>query len=162
MPTPPAHGDDPDAAEHAAPGRRRLTPPSRVLTFDGLVEGREHFAFTLGLGNRAGTPISAERSALPVVRLHSECLTGDVFDSQRCDCGAQLCETVERIADAGEFLLYLRQEGRGIGLSKDRRLRAAGRRPRHVRGQPGTRIRGGQASSLPRCRLLWAWSSCSC
>jgi GTP cyclohydrolase II len=50
------------------------------------------------------------------VRPHSECLTGDVFGSQRCDCGPQLREAVERITVAGGFLLYLRQEGRGIGL----------------------------------------------
>ena len=53
---------------------------------------------------------------MPLVRPHSECLTGDVFGSQRCDCGAQLREAVERIADSGGYLLYLRQEGRGIGL----------------------------------------------
>ena len=47
---------------------------------------------------------------------HSECLTGDVFGSARCDCGPQLREAVERIAEHGGFLLYLRQEGRGIGL----------------------------------------------
>jgi GTP cyclohydrolase II len=51
-----------------------------------------------------------------LVRVHSECLTGDVFGSQRCDCGAQLRESVERIAQVGGYLLYLRQEGRGIGL----------------------------------------------
>ena len=53
---------------------------------------------------------------MPLVRPHSECLTGDVFGSQRCDCGPQLREAVERIAEAGGYLLYLRQEGRGIGL----------------------------------------------
>ena len=52
----------------------------------------------------------------PLVRLHSECLTGDVFGSQRCDCGPQLRESVERISETGGYLLYLRQEGRGIGL----------------------------------------------
>ncbi len=52
----------------------------------------------------------------PLVRLHSECLTGDVFGSARCDCGPQLREAVERIAERGGVLLYLRQEGRGIGL----------------------------------------------
>ena len=52
----------------------------------------------------------------PLVRLHSECLTGDVFGSARCDCGPQLREAVERIAGDGGVLLYLRQEGRGIGL----------------------------------------------
>ena len=53
---------------------------------------------------------------VPLIRPHSECLTGDVFGSQRCDCGAQLREAVERVARAGGYLLYLRQEGRGIGL----------------------------------------------
>lgn len=59
---------------------------------------------------------AATETAVPLVRLHSECLTGDVFGSQRCDCGPQLREAVERISDAGGYLLYLRQEGRGIGL----------------------------------------------
>ena len=53
---------------------------------------------------------------MPLIRPHSECLTGDVFGSERCDCGPQLREAVERIAVAGGYLLYLRQEGRGIGL----------------------------------------------
>ena len=51
-----------------------------------------------------------------LIRPHSECLTGDVFGSERCDCGPQLREAVERIAAAGGYVLYLRQEGRGIGL----------------------------------------------
>jgi GTP cyclohydrolase II len=55
-------------------------------------------------------------SSVPLVRPHSECLTGDVFGSQRCDCGPQLREAVERIDAVGGYLLYLRQEGRGIGL----------------------------------------------
>jgi len=88
---------------------------ARVFTFDGLVDGREHLAF--GLGDRAGEFTPGDRgSRLPLVRLHSECVTGDVFGSQRCDCGPQMREAVERIAAAGGFLLYLRQEGRGIGL----------------------------------------------
>jgi GTP cyclohydrolase II len=87
---------------------------ARVLTFDGLLDGREHVAF--GLGVRAAAVTSAGHGTTPLVRLHSECLTGDVFGSQRCDCGPQLREAVERIADSGGFLLYLRQEGRGIGL----------------------------------------------
>src|SRR6188472_1997176 len=88
---------------------------ARVFTFDGLADGREHLAF--GLGDRA-TDITADshQGPTPLVRPHSECLTGDVFGSQRCDCGAQLREAVELIADAGGYLLYLRQEGRGIGL----------------------------------------------
>jgi GTP cyclohydrolase II len=80
---------------------------TQVVTFDGLVDGAEHLA--LGLGRWPGR-------AEPLVRPHSECLTGDVFGSQRCDCGPQLREAVERIAAVGGILLYLRQEGRGIGL----------------------------------------------
>jgi GTP cyclohydrolase II len=88
--------------------------PARVFSFDRLVDGQEHLAF--GLGDRAAALTSAGRESLPLVRPHSECLTGDVFGSQRCDCGPQLREAVERIADSSGFLLYLRQEGRGIGL----------------------------------------------
>lgn len=51
-----------------------------------------------------------------LVRVHSECLTGDVFHSQRCDCGPQLNAAMKRISEEGGVLLYLRQEGRGIGL----------------------------------------------
>jgi GTP cyclohydrolase II len=87
---------------------------ARVFSFDGLVDGQEHLAFALG--DRAAGVTSADSGAVPLVRPHSECLTGDVFGSQRCDCGAQLREAVERIADSGGYLLYLRQEGRGIGL----------------------------------------------
>jgi len=78
---------------------------ARVVSFDGLADDREHLALRLGHRHRD-----------PLVRVHSECLTGDVLGSARCDCGPQLRESVERIADAGGYLLYLRQEGRGIGL----------------------------------------------
>jgi GTP cyclohydrolase II len=88
--------------------------PARVFSFDGLVDGHEHLAF--GLGDRAAAATLGGREPPPLVRPHSECLTGDVFGSQRCDCGAQLREAVERIADSSGYLLYLRQEGRGIGL----------------------------------------------
>jgi GTP cyclohydrolase II len=85
----------------------------RLFTFDNLIDGREHVA--LGLGRYADDVRNVDTSA-PLVRPHSECLTGDVFGSQRCDCGPQLREAVERITDSGGYLLYLRQEGRGIGL----------------------------------------------
>src|SRR4051812_28891625 len=88
--------------------------PTRVFTFDGLVDGQEHLAF--GLGDRAAAVTSSTPGCTPLIRPHSECLTGDVFGSQRCDCGPQLRESVERIAEVGGYLLYLRQEGRGIGL----------------------------------------------
>jgi GTP cyclohydrolase II len=78
------------------------------------VDGREHVA--LGLGDRAGRLAPGPQARPALVRPHSECLTGDVFGSQRCDCGAQMREAVERICDEGGYLLYLRQEGRGIGL----------------------------------------------
>src|SRR5664279_3019334 len=109
----------------AATIRAQLTVPlrfvdgyattARVFTFDGLVDGREHLGF--GLGDRAG-PLTPDTlvGPPPLVRPHSECLTGDVFGSQRCDCGPQMREAVELIANTGGFLLYLRQEGRGIGL----------------------------------------------
>ncbi|WP_306214465.1 GTP cyclohydrolase II [Actinoplanes sp. RD1] len=104
----------------AASIRTRVTVPlrfadgyattARVFTFTGLADGREHLA--LGLGDWE----QAIADGAPLVRPHSECLTGDVFGSQRCDCGPQLREAAERITEAGGLLLYLRQEGRGIGL----------------------------------------------
>jgi GTP cyclohydrolase II len=78
---------------------------AEVVTFHGLVDDAEHLALIFG-----------EPTTNPLVRLHSECLTGDVFGSARCDCGPQLREAVQRIDSAGGVLLYLRQEGRGIGL----------------------------------------------
>ncbi|TDT96008.1 GTP cyclohydrolase II [Streptomyces sp. 846.5] len=83
------------------------TVDAELVTFHGLTDGLEHLAVRLG---------DPDRAAVPLVRLHSECLTGDVFGSARCDCGPQLREAVERIAGTGGYLLYLRQEGRGIGL----------------------------------------------
>ena len=86
--------------------------PARLTTFHGLVDGREHVA--IGLGSRAvGDPRPV---GVPLVRLHSECLTGDVLGSARCDCGPQLQEAIGRISSSGGYLLYLRQEGRDIGL----------------------------------------------
>lgn len=78
-----------------------------------LYPGEEHLAIHLGLGSNKN----------PLVRLHSECLTGDVFGSLRCDCGDQLDHAMKMIAERGEgVLIYLKQEGRGIGLSE--KLRA--------------------------------------
>ncbi|WP_329132771.1 GTP cyclohydrolase II [Streptomyces sp. NBC_01476] len=112
-----ASNDSVAAALPAAGIRTKVRVPLRfadgwgttadVFTFTGLVDGKEHLAFGLGAYEAAGTPL---------VRPHSECLTGDVFGSERCDCGPQLREAVELIAETGGYLLYLRQEGRGIGL----------------------------------------------
>ena len=72
--------------------------------------GKEHLAFTLGSW-RKDEPV--------LVRLHSECFTGDVLGSLRCDCGDQLNAAIAEIARAGSgALVYLRQEGRGIGLEE--------------------------------------------
>lgn len=81
--------------------------PSAMVTFDGLVDGLEHLAVTFG---------DAATQRRPLVRIHSECLTGDVFGSARCDCQAQLRESIAVMHRTGGILLYLRQEGRGIGL----------------------------------------------
>lgn len=75
-----------------------------------IPEDKHHLAMVLG------TP---DKQDAPLVRVHSECLTGDVFGSLRCDCGSQLHEALERIAEEGHgVVVYMRQEGRGIGLSQ--------------------------------------------
>ena len=108
-----ARRDDPHPGDRAAAVRRRLRHDrARVhLRRAGRRPGAPRVR-----PRRPGRRTPAGRAPAPLVRPHSECLTGDVFGSQRCDCGPQLREAVERIADAGGFLLYLRQEGRGIGL----------------------------------------------
>ena len=83
---------------------------AEVFSFHGLVDAKEHLALRFGLDDETTPP------DVPLVRIHSECLTGDVFGSLRCDCGPQLREAVELISKAGGYVLYLRQEGRGIGL----------------------------------------------
>ncbi len=78
--------------------------------YENDIDGKEHLAMVKG-------KIKGRRSVL--VRLHSECLTGDVFGSQRCDCGQQLEEALRLIGESEcGVLVYLRQEGRGIGLFK--------------------------------------------
>lgn len=82
-------------------------PPTQIVAFRASDDGQEHVALVVGAFG--GKP--------PLVRLHSECLTGDVFGSLKCDCGPQLKEALHIIGRAGGgVLLYLRQEGRGIGL----------------------------------------------
>ena len=94
--------------ESRMPSRYGNTDFTMVL-YSNDVDEKEHIALTLGeVGN--GDPV--------LVRVHSECLTGDIFGSKRCDCGEQLHVAMEQIAKEGRgVLLYLRQEGRGIGLT---------------------------------------------
>ncbi|WP_334145201.1 bifunctional 3,4-dihydroxy-2-butanone-4-phosphate synthase/GTP cyclohydrolase II, partial [Corynebacterium nuruki] len=83
----------------------------RVVAYTGTVDRVEHLALV------AGDPASDGGEDVPV-RIHSECITGDIFGSLRCDCGEQLDAALDRISEAGRgVLIYLRgQEGRGIGL----------------------------------------------
>lgn len=77
-------------------------------SYHSKVDGKTHLALVHGT-------IDPDKPIL--CRVHSECLTGDVFGSRRCDCGSQLHTAMRRIAKEGGVILYLRQEGRGIGLS---------------------------------------------
>ncbi len=99
-----------------APATRRVAEanlPTRNGAFQMFAydapEYKEHVALTLGVIDD-GRPV--------LVRAHSECLTGDVFGSSRCDCGEQLADSLRFLQEQGRgVLLYLRQEGRGIGLA---------------------------------------------
>jgi GTP cyclohydrolase II len=100
-----------DPQRLAIAARARLpvadAPEAQIVAFRSPDDPREHVALIVGTPD--GSP--------PVVRLHSECLTGDVLGSLKCDCGPQLHAALHQIADARwGVLLYLRQEGRGIGL----------------------------------------------
>lgn len=77
------------------------------FSFSGLSEKHEHFA--IGFGDW-------HTQEAPLVRVHSECITGDMFYSTKCDCGKQLDEAIDKMSKTGGIILYLRQEGRGIGL----------------------------------------------
>ncbi|MUT65535.1 bifunctional 3,4-dihydroxy-2-butanone-4-phosphate synthase/GTP cyclohydrolase II [Paenibacillus sp. NEAU-GSW1] len=80
----------------------------RTIAFTNQVDGKEHVAYVKG---------EIDSSKPVLVRVHSECLTGDVFHSHRCDCGPQLDAALRQIEEEGSgILLYMRQEGRGIGL----------------------------------------------
>ena len=92
----------------------RANLPTRYGSFEMFVydtpDRREHVALTTGAIDD-GEPV--------LVRAHSECLTGDVFGSSRCDCGEQLDDSLRFLQEQGRgVLLYLRQEGRGIGLAR--------------------------------------------
>lgn len=78
----------------------------KLFLYESLVDGLEHIALVKGRIDES--PV--------LVRVHSECLTGDILASRRCDCGNQLHQSMKIIAESGGVLLYMRQEGRGIGL----------------------------------------------
>lgn len=81
----------------------------RTVVYNSEVDKKEHIALVKG---------RIKPNDVALVRIHSQCLTGDVFGSERCDCGDQLREAVERIDAAGKgVLIYMHQEGRGIGLA---------------------------------------------
>ena len=80
----------------------------RIIAYENPLDDREHVALVMG-------DIAGQDDVL--IRMHSECLTGDVFGSARCDCGQQLTAAMRQIAEAGKgAIVYLKQEGRGIGL----------------------------------------------
>jgi 3,4-dihydroxy 2-butanone 4-phosphate synthase / GTP cyclohydrolase II len=82
--------------------------PFKIHAYESMIDGRHDIALVMG-------EIKPDDKVL--VRVHSQCLTGDIFGSSRCDCGLQLDQALQMIADLGQgVLLYLRQEGRGIGL----------------------------------------------
>lgn len=80
---------------------------AEAISFEGLTDLKEHVVFGFGDWRKA---------QVKRVRIHSECLTGDVFGSKRCDCGPQLNEAMQTFSKSGGLIIYLRQEGRGIGL----------------------------------------------
>lgn len=77
-----------------------------MTVFSNQLDSAEHFAL-----------IKTPMSSVPLVRIHSECITGDVFGSCKCDCGSQLQQSLALMSEEGGILIYLRQEGRGIGLA---------------------------------------------
>jgi len=99
-------------AEAAVP--LSLAPDARLIAFRPADGGEDHIAMLVG---------RPEQAEAPLVRLHSECFTGDVLGSLRCDCGPQLHQAIRRMtAEGAGVLLYMAQEGRGIGLAN--KLRA--------------------------------------
>ena len=131
--------------------RRELTLklPTRFGLFDlfaytSVVDAEPHLALTLGgIGLDVGGFVPVQKDPV-LVRIHSQCLTGDIFQSLLCDCGSQLYQAMNQVAQAGRgVILYMRQEGRGIGLTIEiARVQAAtGRGAEHGSGQRTARLR---------------------
>jgi 3,4-dihydroxy 2-butanone 4-phosphate synthase/GTP cyclohydrolase II len=88
-----------------------------LIAYTSVVDPEPHLALTIGgVGLEVGGCVPVQDEPV-LVRIHSSCLTGDIFDSLLCDCGSQLHQAMEQVAAAGKgAVLYMRQEGRGIGL----------------------------------------------
>ncbi len=89
-----------------------------LFAFSSPVDAEPHLALTLGgIGLETGPGVVPEQPDAVLVRMHSECLTGDALHSQKCDCGPQLAHAMSQVAAVGRgVIVYMRQEGRGIGL----------------------------------------------
>ncbi|MBA2225540.1 MAG: GTP cyclohydrolase II [Thermogemmata sp.] len=89
-----------------------------LIVYSSLVDPEPHLALTLGgIGRETAPGVVPVQEEAVLVRMHSECLTGDALHSTKCDCGAQLTSAMKQIAEAGRgVIVYMRQEGRGIGL----------------------------------------------
>jgi 3,4-dihydroxy 2-butanone 4-phosphate synthase/GTP cyclohydrolase II len=92
--------------------------PFRIIAYESPIDDREHIALVKGdIEGEGDAEGGTDGDENVLVRMHSECLTGDVFGSLRCDCGWQLRAALQQISEKGRgVIVYLKQEGRGIGL----------------------------------------------
>src|SRR5262249_40183694 len=88
-----------------------------LIAYSAVVDPEPHLALCKGgVGLEVGGVVPVQEKPV-LVRIHSQCLTGDIFESHLCDCGSQLHQAMEQVEQAGQgVILYMRQEGRGIGL----------------------------------------------
>ena len=113
--SPPARTADPPRA--VASSCRRAFGEFDLIAYTSVVDPEPHLALCMGgVGVEVGGVVPVQTEPV-LVRIHSQCLTGDIFESMLCDCGSQLHQAMAQVAEAGKgVVLYMRQEGRGIGL----------------------------------------------